>query len=134
MVTGVNSTQSSASGLNKSTSGASLDRDVFLRLLTTELSNQDPMSPMQDKDFISQLAQFSSLEQSQTLNQNMASFIQSQTIIGTAALVGKNVHALDPNSGETISGKVDSIKLSSGQLTLQIGNNQIPLESIIDIS
>lgn len=48
-----------------------LDKDAFLRLLTTQLSNQDPLNPMEDREFIAQLAQFSSLEQMQELNKNI---------------------------------------------------------------
>lgn len=48
-----------------------LDKDAFLRLLTTQLANQDPLNPMEDKEFIAQLAQFSSLEQMQNLNKNL---------------------------------------------------------------
>ncbi|NLW22284.1 MAG: hypothetical protein GXY88_03360 [Tissierellia bacterium] len=48
-----------------------LDKDAFLRLLTTQLANQDPLNPMEDREFIAQLAQFTSLEQMQNLNKNI---------------------------------------------------------------
>ncbi len=48
-----------------------LDKDAFLRLLTTQLSNQDPLNPIEDREFIAQLAQFSSLEQMTTMNKNL---------------------------------------------------------------
>ena len=48
-----------------------LDKDAFLRLLTTQLANQDPLNPIEDREFIAQLAQFSSLEQMQNLNKTV---------------------------------------------------------------
>lgn len=48
-----------------------LDKDAFLRLLTTQLAHQDPLNPIEDQEFIAQLAQFSSLEQMQNVNKNM---------------------------------------------------------------
>lgn len=61
---------------NKTNIGANkkndLDKDAFLRLLTTQLANQDPLNPMEDREFIAQLAQFSSLEQMQNLNKSVS--------------------------------------------------------------
>ena len=49
-----------------------LDKDAFLKLLVTQMQNQDPLSPMEDREFIAQMAQFSSLEQMQNLNTSQA--------------------------------------------------------------
>lgn len=64
---------------NETTSNSNvLDKDAFLNLLVTQLKNQDPLNPMEDKEFIAQMAQFSSLEQMQNLSKNLES---SQTDI-----------------------------------------------------
>lgn len=49
-----------------------LGKDAFLKLLVTQLKNQDPLSPMDDKEFIAQMAQFSSLEQMKNLDKNLS--------------------------------------------------------------
>lgn len=52
-------------------SNSKLDKDAFLKLLVTQLANQDPLNPMEDREFIAQMAQFSALEQMQNLNSNI---------------------------------------------------------------
>ncbi len=78
-----------------------LDKDAFLQLLVAQLKNQDPLSPLQPHEFAAQLAQFTSVEQLKTLNENvlsqteashMASLI-SQTSLA-ASLVGRQVVAV----------------------------------------
>ena len=77
-----------------------LDKDDFLQLLITKMTHQDPLSPMEDAEFIAELAQFSSLEQMQNLNDIMEEsvnwdYLQMQTINNTMAtgLIGKDVTA-----------------------------------------
>lgn len=65
-----------------------LDKDAFLRLLTTQLANQDPLNPMEDKEFIAQLAQFSSLEQMQNLNKNVGNL--SEELLETIDIINLN--------------------------------------------
>lgn len=55
---------------NEVKKGDNLGKDAFLNLLVAQLSNQDPLNPMEDKEFIAQMAQFSTLEQVQSLNKN----------------------------------------------------------------
>ncbi len=70
-----------------------LDENAFLRLLTAQLSNQDPLSPMEDKEFIAQLAQFSALEQIQNLNTN---FVNSKDELFDA-LENLNLNQINAN-------------------------------------
>jgi len=77
-----------------------MDKDDFLRLLVTKLSNQNPMNPIDDEDFIAQLAQFSTLEQMENMNRNLTEDLQwnyllSQTISNTmsTSLIGRTVRA-----------------------------------------
>lgn len=93
-----------------------LGKDEFLKILVTQLQNQDPMSPMEDTDFIAQLAQFSSLEQMQSLN---ASFTFGQAY----NLIGKNVFSTITNDhgiAEDIFGKVTGVLSSKGAAYLEI--------------
>ena len=73
---------------------SSLGKDAFLQILITQLQNQDPTSPMDDKEFISQMAQFSSLEQMQNMTKAMESLLDSQKqtqLMSYTSFVGKDV-------------------------------------------
>ena len=84
-----------------------LGKDDFLKLLITQLSNQDPTSPMENTEFIAQMAQFSSLEQMTNMNQEFAkmnSMLVSSQAVGT---IGKTV---DITLGDTkTTGVVEAV-------------------------
>ncbi|MDZ4700620.1 MAG: flagellar hook capping FlgD N-terminal domain-containing protein [Rhodothermales bacterium] len=82
-------------------SNDTLDRDDFLLLLVTQLSNQDPLNPMDGQQFAAQLAQFSSLEQLININDGMATNAQLNGLLAqsinsgvAAGLIGKEVEAV----------------------------------------
>ena len=79
--------------LNK---GSNLDKESFLLLLVTQFQHQDPLNPMDDKEFVAQLAQFSSLEQAMTTNENMGKLLEAQLqqqTMGAVSYIGKEVSA-----------------------------------------
>lgn len=80
-----------------------LDRDAFLKLLTTQLSNQDPLNPMEDREFIAQTAHFTSLEQMQSLNEKTGKnheeimeqmMAMNKTIVSTQQTIADNLTGL----------------------------------------
>ena len=110
-----------------------LGKDDFLRLLVTRLANQDPSSPMQDEQFIAQMAQFTQLEQMQNMNSNLekalsADFLLSQTINNTMAtsLIGRTVKVqsdsvvLDQTGVATIPFDLEE---AAGDVTIEITNS-----------
>lgn len=89
-------TQEMVDALNKSLNSGrvkknELDRDDFLKILITQLSHQDPTRPMEDKEFIAQMAQFSSLEQMTKMSQEFASLSSTLNLSHAYSLLGKNV-------------------------------------------
>jgi flagellar basal-body rod modification protein FlgD len=87
--------------------GGSLGKDEFLKILLTQLSHQDPTQPMEDKEFISQMAQFSSLEQITNMSQGMDDVAKLLARTQALGLLGRTVEI--PNASGTVSGQVEEV-------------------------
>ncbi|MBW8350498.1 flagellar hook assembly protein FlgD [Bacillus sp. IITD106] len=116
-----------------------LGKDDFLKLLMVQLQNQDPMNPMQDKEFIAQMATFSSLEQMTNMNKSIEKLVQYESqssLIALSQFVGKEVtwHKLNETSEKeepTFSngkGIVSSVQFvgDTVKFTLEDGTELIP--------
>lgn len=84
--------------VNGRTANQQLGKDDFLKLLITQLSNQDPTNPMEDTQFISQMAQFSSLEQMTNMNE---SFNKMASMISASQVTNLLGHSVEIDLGDT---------------------------------
>lgn len=116
---------------NPRTVQGELGKDDFLKLLVTQMRYQDPLKPMEDKEFIAQLAQFSSLEQ-------MMNVGQTTSLNWGVSLLGKQVSATDMY-GYPVLGIAESIRLVDGTplVTLTIGNEhrvEVELARVVQVT
>jgi flagellar basal-body rod modification protein FlgD len=109
--------------------GDQLDRQDFLQLLVMQLKNQDPLNPIDDREFISQMAQLSSLEATNQLSSQMGQMAAGQQQLGALALVGRDVEYSD-GSGGTVRGKVSGLRLGAAEPMLKIDDREVPLELV----
>jgi flagellar basal-body rod modification protein FlgD len=110
-----------------------LGADDFMKLLTTQLTAQDPMNPMKDTEFIAQMANFSSLEQMRGLSKSFDSFASEQKLTSAPSYLGRQVTVLDAVAGQ-ISGVVDAITLKDGIPAVVIGGKSYETKLITGIT
>lgn len=112
------------SGTTTSDAYSALGKDEFLQLLVTQMQYQDPLNPTSDTEFIAQMAQFSSLEQMQNLNNNFS-------IYKAYELVGKEVSGTV--NGTVIEGVVDAVRNQSNGQYAVIGDSLVSIDKITKV-
>lgn len=105
-------------GFTPRKNSTNLSSDDFLKLLTVQLQNQDPLKPMEDAQFMGQMAQFASLEQTKELNSSFSDFTKSfskqQAMVSATQFIGMEV-TLNQNDakGVPISGVVSQVMVDA---------------------
>ncbi len=120
----------------RQTGNSELGKDAFLQLLITQLQHQDPTNPMDDREFIAQMAQFSSLEQMQNMTKAIESLLLSQQqtqLMNYTTFVGKEVkwheitEELDENSNPIVkegTGIIQSLKFVDGEAVFVLADGK----------
>lgn len=110
-----------------STGNSDLDKDAFLQLMITQLQYQDPLDPVDDTEYIAQLAQFTSLEQMTNLNTSMTNMLDymqniNVSVVETQVLgyIGKGVTVADSETNTVFTGKVSGVALIDGSYQLSV--------------
>jgi flagellar basal-body rod modification protein FlgD len=109
-----------------------LDQDDFLKLLVAQMRTQDPLSPQKDIDFIAQMAQFSALEQSRTMQSDIARLRNDQHFLHAAALLGQTVEL--HVDGGTRQGTVNSVQIEAGTPRLVVDGVQYALSQVLTVT
>ena len=133
----INSRSSSSSAIGKTENGTyvydsatTTDKDLFLKMLVAQMTNQDPFNTQDPSQYITQLAQFNSLEQMMQLNDSMEYLVNLNNAMlvnnamgSAASLIGKNVEVSIGNEVgeyENFTGQVKSASIKDGVVCLEL--------------
>ncbi len=141
-INGIQSTDplTSPTSAPAATGSSALGKDAFMTLLVDQIKNQDPLSPSDNTQYLAQLAQFSSLEQMQSLNDNivgLAVLQQNNALMSqltqSSTLIGQTVMYTDPSTGESATGAVGSVKIQDNVALLSINGEDVPLANVTQV-
>ncbi len=117
-----------------------MGKDEFLKLLMAQLKYQDPTQPMDNKELVSQQANFSTLEQMTNLNKSFENFLTNQSMssqMSAVGFIGKNVTTIVPASEDGssfVEGKVTSVKFADNQYVFTVGGSEVKMSDITSVS
>ena len=117
-----------------------LGQNEFLQLLAVQMKNQDPLQPVDNTQFVAQLAQFSSLQELTTISSQLGTLSTTTSQVQTADqllsafnLLSAQV-TLSDNNGKPVSGTVTGVNIANGQANVDVGGNSYPLSSITTVT
>ena len=114
-----------ATSASAATAAAQIGIQDFLKILVAQLGNQDPLKPMDNQEFVTQLAQFTSLQQTQEMNDKLGQLLSAQASQQSIGLLGKTVD-VDTPSGAS-SGLVTGLSFTSGEprMTIKLSDGSL---------
>lgn len=135
-VSGTFQTQQAARTTRTKSAGDLFSSETFLKLVGEQMKNQNPMEPMKDTEFISQMSQFSSLEQVTKLNTTMTSLGMALQLTQGSAMVGKTVSYLPEGATVPVRGTVDRVTIGNGgkDMQLLVGGVQVRPAQVVEVA
>lgn len=107
-----------AGGTAADTKQLGIGQEDFLKILLTQLTYQDPLKPMDNQEFIAQMAQFTSLEQTRQLNDGLENLLKIQSATQSVGLIGKTVEVRTASGSEV--GQVTTVTFQNGSPTFVV--------------
>lgn len=110
-----------------------LGQEDFLKLLVAQMTSQDPLNPKADLDSIAQMAQFSALEQTKTLQSELAALRSDQRLLQANALLGRTV-ALQADAETIVAGIVDAVRIEAGTPQIVVNGQSYDLSQLVSVT
>src|ERR671913_1109384 len=124
----------SATGASPARKNFQLQTEDFIKMMVTQLQNQDPMEPAKNQELLAQMSQIGQLQSATTLQESLKGMVTQNQIGSAAALIGKNVQGLDTND-DPVNGVVTSVRVESDGVSLELDNGQRrPLTRVTSIA
>ena len=106
--------------------------DQFMKLMLTELTQQDPLKPMSTSEMANQMLSLEQVSTTEHLQKQLES-LSNVLMMGATGLVGKSVTVLDPTTQQEVTGTVQALRSKSGQLSLMINGQSYPSEYLREL-
>jgi len=132
-IAAIGSTDRTTATTTTATPKQEMDSDLFMKLLVTQLTNQDPSSPMDTNEMISQTTQLATMEKLTTMADITTEGFSLQMRNAAAALIGQTVTYTDA-AGKVITGVATAVSFAGGVPQVTVGEAVIPLDSISGIT
>lgn len=110
-----NSLTSASGEVNRS----NLSQNDFIKLFMTELTFQDPLEPINNREFLAQMAQFTNLEQARLTNENISNLVSINATLQSLSIIGKQVEIIT-DSGSNIAGIVSAVNFSQDGVLINV--------------
>ena len=111
---------------------SNIDSQEFLAIMLAQLQNQNPLDPVDDTEFMAQIAQMNSLQELSSIKQKLSSLVARNDMLYASNLIGKTVKA-ESDNGELFEGVVTGTYTEFDECFLTIGDCTVPLSSIIGV-
>jgi flagellar basal-body rod modification protein FlgD len=125
-------TDSSSSQAGSANSLDNVDTSQFLKMMLTEMQNQDPLNPMQTSQIMDELGQMQQITASNKLTSTLDAMALGQSLSNATSLIGKNIDGID-DSGNPAAGVVSKVSIANNAAKIYVGSQVLSLNNVQDV-
>lgn len=130
----LNATGAGSSKMTAGTGGMAAQKNDFLNLLLSQLTNQNPLEPMDNATMVTQMAQFEMVEKMGRLNEKIDVMTFYQNSMNAVNFMDKEVKIIDPDSQTVVTGKVEGIKYYMGVPYVVVNGGTYDVANIVEVN